>query len=125
MIASPKAFAPPEQVLGDGRLNLVGLSREELAAEMEALGEKPYRAKQLWHWIYYRGVTDFEAMTNLAKRSREAFAERFVIARPEVSRVETSVDGTRKWLLKMVDGHEIECVHIPKTSLGRVRNIRP
>jgi len=118
MIASPKAFAPPEQVLGDGRIDLIGLSREELAAEMEALGEKPYRAKQLWHWIYYRGVTDFEAMTNLAKRSREAFAERFVIARPEVSRVETSVDGTRKWLLRMIDGHEIECVHIPEDGRG-------
>ena len=118
MIASPKAFAPPEQVLGDGRLDLVGLDREELAAEMEALDEKPYRAKQLWHWIYYRGVTDFEAMTNLAKRSREAFAERFVIARPKVSRVETSVDGTRKWLLRMVDGHEIECVHIPEDGRG-------
>ncbi len=118
MIASPKAFAPPEQVLGDGRLHLIGLSREELAAEMEELGEKPYRAKQLWHWIYYRGVTDFDAMTNLAKRSREAFAERFVIARPEVSRVETSVDGTRKWLLRMVDGHEIECVHIPEEERG-------
>ena len=118
MIASPKAFAPPEQVLDDGRIDLIGLSREELAAEMEALGEKPYRAKQLWHWIYYRGVTDFEAMTNLARRSREAFAERFVIARPEVSRVETSVDGTRKWLLRMIDGHEIECVHIPEEGRG-------
>ncbi len=85
---------------------------------MEALGEKPYRARQLWHWIYYRGVTDFEAMTNLAKRSREDFAERFVIARPEVTRVETSVDGTRKWLLRMIDGHEIECVHIPEDGRG-------
>ncbi len=118
MIASPKAFAPPEQVLDDGRIDLIGLSREELAAEMEALGEKPYRAKQLWHWIYYRGVTDFAAMTNLARRSREVFAERFVIARPEVSRVETSVDGTRKWLLRMIDGHEIECVHIPEDGRG-------
>jgi 23S rRNA (adenine2503-C2)-methyltransferase len=118
MTASPTAFAPPEQVLGDGRIDLIGLSREELAAEMEALDEKPYRAKQLWHWIYHRGVTDFGAMTNLAKGSRAAFAEHFVIARPKVSRVETSVDGTRKWLLRMVDGHEIECVHIPEDERG-------
>ena len=117
-IYAPAAFAPPPQTAADGRQNLVGLSREALAAEMAALGEKPFRAKQLWHWIYHRGVTDFAAITNLSKHVRATLDERYVIARPEAAREQRSADGTRKWLLRLVDGQEVECVHIPEDDRG-------
>ncbi len=117
-MSSPQAFSPPLQGAADGRANLVGLSRAGLAAEMAALGEEPFRAGQLWHWIYHRGVRDFDRMTTLATPLRAKLAERYVIARPTVSRVETSLDGTRKWLLSMVDGREVECVHIPDEDRG-------
>ena len=115
---APAAFAAPPQVSVDGRRNLVGLSRQQLALEMEAMGEKPFRAKQLWHWIYYRGVADFAAITNLSMRFRAVLQDRYVIARPAISRDEQSTDGTRKWLLRMVDGQEIEAVHIPEADRG-------
>jgi 23S rRNA (adenine2503-C2)-methyltransferase len=102
----------------DGRRNLVGLSREELAAEMRAFGAEPFRARQLWHWIYHRGVTDFAAMTTLAKPFRAALAERYVVQRPGVSRALASFDGTRKWLLRFADGQEVETVHIPEADRG-------
>lgn len=102
----------------DGKSNLIGLSRAELADAMVGLGEKPFRAKQLWGWIYGRGVTDFQAMTNIAKPLRAALAERFVIDRPEPTRDLVSFDGTRKWLLKLQDGQEIEAVHIPEQDRG-------
>ncbi len=117
-MSSPQAFSPPLQDAADGRANLVGLSRAGLAAEMAALGEEPFRAGQLWHWIYHRGVRDFDRMTTLATPLRAKLAERYVIARPSVSRAETSLDGTRKWLLSMVDGREVECVHIPDEDRG-------
>ncbi len=115
---APAAFAPPPQLSPDGRLNLVGLSRQQLAHEMMAMGEKAFRAKQLWHWIYYRGVRDFAAITNLSKQFRAVLEARYVIARPVISEDRTSADGTRKWLLRMVDGHEVEAVHIPETDRG-------
>jgi len=115
---APTAFAAPPQLAPDGRRNLVGLSRERLAHEMEVLGEKPFRAKQLWHWIYYRGVGDFAAITNLSKRFRAVLEDKFVVACPAVSADQTSADGTRKWLLRMIDGHEVEAVHIPETDRG-------
>ena len=102
----------------DGRKNLVGLSRDELAGEMAALGAAPFRARQLWHWIYHRGATDFAAMTSLAKSFRDALAERYALARPAESRALVSADGTRKWLLRFADGQEAECVHIPEEDRG-------
>src|SRR6201996_2521094 len=98
--------------------NLVGLSRDELTAEMATLGAAPFRARQLWHWIYHRGVTDFAAMTTLAKDFRGALAEKYQIARPVESRAQISNDGTRKWLLRFADGQEAECVHIPEEDRG-------
>ena len=68
-----------------GRRNLVGLSREELTAAMAEIGQPAFRARQLWHWIYHRGATDFAAMTNLAKEFRAALAEHFIVGRPAVS----------------------------------------
>jgi len=98
--------------------NLVGLSRDELVAELAALGAAPFRARQLWHWIYHRGAVDFALMTTLAKEFRAQLAERYRIARPAESRAQLSADGTRKWLLKFADGQEAECVHIPEEDRG-------
>jgi 23S rRNA (adenine2503-C2)-methyltransferase len=102
----------------DSAKNLVGLSRDALAAELAAMGEPPFRARQLWHWIYHRGATDFAAMTSLAKEFRAALARRYVVARPTVARGQTSADGTQKWLLRFADGQEAECVHIPEEDRG-------
>ncbi len=104
--------------MADDRKNLVGLSRDELAAEMAAMGAAPFRARQLWHWIYHRGESDFAAMTTLAKPFRAELAQRYVVARPAAARALVSADGTRKWLLRFADGQEVECVHIPEEDRG-------
>ena len=98
--------------------NLVGLGRAALAAELAAFGAEPFRARQLWHWIYHRGATDFAAMTSLSKTFREELAAHYVLGRPAVSRALTSIDGTRKWLLRFPDGQEVETVHIPEEERG-------
>jgi 23S rRNA (adenine2503-C2)-methyltransferase len=85
---------------------------------MAQLGAAPFRARQLWHWIYHRGATDFAAMTSLAKSFRADLAERYGLARPAQSRALQSSDGTRKWLLRFSDGQEAECVHIPEEDRG-------
>ena len=104
------------------RESLIGLTRAELAARMAALGERPekagMRAKQVWHWLYHRGVSDFEAMTSIDKGLRAALAERYHAARPEIARAQTSEDGTRKWLLRLDDGQEVETVYIPEEDRG-------
>ncbi len=98
--------------------NLIGLSRSELTGTLAALGEKPFRAKQLWHWIYHRGVRDFEAMTTLGKPLREKLASSAVLRVPEVAAQQTSKDGTRKWLLGADDGNQVETVYIPEEDRG-------
>jgi 23S rRNA (adenine2503-C2)-methyltransferase len=98
--------------------NLIGLGINELKAELAALGLEPFRAKQVWSWIYCRGVTDFAAMSNLAKPVRDRLAEHFHIGRPTVTAHRQSDDGTRKWLACMDDGQEVECVHIPEDDRG-------
>jgi 23S rRNA (adenine2503-C2)-methyltransferase len=100
------------------RRNLVGLGRAELAAEMATAGAAPFRARQLWHWVYHRGVTNFAAMSSLAKRFREQLAANYRLDRPEIARALTSTDGTRKWLLRFDDGQEAETVHIPEADRG-------
>jgi 23S rRNA (adenine2503-C2)-methyltransferase len=100
------------------RRNLIGLDRQALAAEMAAIGMPAFRARQLWHWIYHRGATDFAAMTSLAKDFRARLAEQFVIERPVIATAQHSVDGTRKWLLRFGDGQEVETVHIPEEDRG-------
>ncbi len=115
-LAAPVTDALPAAPLRE----LVGLSREELEAALAELGEKPFRARQLWHWIYHRGATDFAQMSTLAKSLREVLAANFVVGRPVVSRDQASVDGTRKWLLKFADGNEAETVHIPEEDRGAI-----
>ncbi len=119
ILAKSALFNPPPTQLEDGRRGLVGLSREELSAELEAIGEKPFRAKQVWHWIYHQGVTDFARMSSIARPLQEKLAERFVIERPSVATVQTSTDETRKWLFRFRDGQEAETVYIPDRTEDR------
>ncbi len=97
----------------ESKLNIIGMSRDQLLAEMSAIGEKPFRAKQLWHWIYNRGETDFAAMTSISKTMQAQLAERYEVRRPQVEREMLSSDTTRKWLLRFDDGNEAETVYIP------------
>jgi len=106
----------------DGRVDLLGLARPAItevfaAAGLDARAAK-LRAKQVFHWIYHRGVTAFDAMTDIAKPMRPWLAERFVIDRPEVVEAQASTDGTRKWLLRTADGHDYEMVFIPDADRG-------
>lgn len=112
-----KEFAPPPP-RADGRVNLVGLSRDELETEVATAGLERFRARQLWHWIYHRGATDFAAMSTLAKTVRATLAERYVVERPGTVKDLRSDDGTRKWLARMDDGQEVEAVHIPEEDRG-------
>jgi 23S rRNA (adenine2503-C2)-methyltransferase len=114
-------YAPPAQP------SLVGMSREMLA---QALGEagvpegqRRMRVQQIWHWIYVRAAKDFDAMTTLSKELRAVLAQRFTLGRPPIAAEQISVDGTRKWLLRLpgerADApHEVECVYIPETDRG-------
>ncbi|WP_374524027.1 23S rRNA (adenine(2503)-C(2))-methyltransferase RlmN [Sphingopyxis sp.] len=107
---------------GGNRIDLVGLTRDAIRAELveaglDAKGAK-LRAKQIWHWIYHRGVTDFEAMTDIAKTMRPWLTDRYIIGRPTVREAQVSNDGTRKWLLAAADGQEYEMVFIPDADRG-------
>ncbi len=119
ILAKTARFAPPLAQLADGRRDLVGLSRAELAAELAAIGEAPFRAKQLWHWIYHQGVTDFARMSTVARPLQQKLAEAFVIGRPEVAAQQTSADETRKFLFRFRDGQEAETVYIPDRQEDR------
>jgi len=106
----------------DGRVDLIGLPRPRIAelfveAGLDAKAAR-LRAKQVFHWLYHRGVTEFEAMTDIAKTMRPWLAERFVIGRPQVVLAQHSADGTRKWLLRTADDHEFEMVFIPDADRG-------
>ncbi|MBG03275.1 MAG: 23S rRNA (adenine(2503)-C(2))-methyltransferase RlmN [Rhodospirillaceae bacterium] len=103
---------------GDGRTNLLGLSREEISTALAALDVERYRADQIYGWIYAKGVTDFEAMTNLSKDLRSRLQDAFRIDRPGITADQQSVDGTRKWLLGFEDGNAAETVHIPEADRG-------
>jgi 23S rRNA (adenine2503-C2)-methyltransferase len=115
--AKAALFAPPEPVLADGRCDLLGLTREEIAAALIGLGEDErsarLRARQLWHWIYHQGVTDFARMTTISRPMQARLAEAFVVGRPEAVADRLSEDRTRKWLFRFRDGQEAETVYIP------------
>ena len=117
-VPTPRDITPR----ADGRVDLIGLPKDRirelfLAAGLDIKAAK-LRAKQVFHWLYHRGVTDFAAMTDIAKDMRPWLSERFVIGRPEVVLSQHSNDGTRKWLLKTADDHEYEMVFIPDESRG-------
>jgi 23S rRNA (adenine2503-C2)-methyltransferase len=106
----------------DGRVDLLGLPRQRIAELFAEAGldarQAKLRAKQVFHWLYHRGVTDFAAMTDIAKPMRPWLTERFVVGRPEVIEAQHSSDGTRKWLLRTADGHDFEMVFIPDADRG-------
>jgi len=106
----------------DGKVELVGLPKEAIRAALEEAGLEPrqakLRAKQIWHWVYNRGVSDFSAMTDIAKAQQPWLTERFTLTRPEVVEAQVSTDGTRKWLLRTHDGHDFEMVFIPDADRG-------
>ena len=113
ILAKSALFDPPDATLSDGRRDLVGMTRDELGVELAAIGEKPFRVKQLWHWIYHQGVVDFARMSTIARPLQEKLAERFIIGRPDPVVVQTSTDETRKFLFRFRDGQEAETVYIP------------
>lgn len=100
------------------KTNIIGLSREELAAKFAELGLEKFRLKQVWQWVYFHGLREFEEMTNLSKQTRQVLDDNFYIGRPTLSRDLQSIDGTRKFLMKFEDGQEVECVHIPEADRG-------
>ena len=106
----------------DGPLNLLGLTRDALHDTLIAAGTSEKQAKmrtgQLWQWIYQKGVRQFDEMTNLSKDYRALLTENFVITLPEVVSKQVSVDGTRKYLVRIAGGHEVETVYIPETDRG-------
>jgi 23S rRNA (adenine2503-C2)-methyltransferase len=125
---APLEKAPMESYVPPAKPSLIGLSREELAARLGEIGIAPaqrkMRVQQLWHWMYVRGASSFEAMTSISKEMRKDLEQHFTVARPEVVAEQISNDGTRKWLLRLPSGdkvekaHEVECVYIPETDRG-------
>jgi len=118
---------PLQDYVAPDKLSLVGMTRDGLAAALGGIGvperRQRMRVQQIWHWLYVRGAQDFDAMTTLSKDLRAALAQKFTLARPDIAAEQTSVDGTRKWLLRLpgeIDGqpHDVECVHIPETDRG-------
>ena len=119
---------PLERYVAPDKPSLVGLTRAQLAKLLDAIGvpetQCKMRVQQLWHWIYFRGFTEFDRMSSLSKELRAKLAQHFTLERPQVMAEQISVDGTRKWLLRLpgeVQGerpHEVECVYIPDTERG-------
>src|SRR5580700_2999922 len=119
---------PLEQYVAPDKPSLVGLTRDALAAALGTIGvperQQRMRVQQLWHWLYVRGAQDFDAMTTMSKDLRAALAVRYTLARPDVVAEQVSVDGTRKWLVRLPGEHpgerphEVECVYIPEADRG-------
>ncbi len=119
LVANPDLFS--------AKPSLIGLTREDMATALKAKGvsdkQVRMRVSQLWHWLYIRGVSDFDAMTNVAKDMREMLKQHFTIARPEIVEEQISNDGTRKWLLRFPPRGagrpvEVETVYIPEAGRG-------
>ena len=100
------------------RLNLLGMSAEDLETAITAAGLPKFRARQLWRWVWRHGLTSFDEMSDLAKPVREQFATMFSLDRPVVTSRQNSTDGTIKWLLRFADGNEAETVYIPDKDRG-------
>jgi 23S rRNA (adenine2503-C2)-methyltransferase len=117
-VVTPRAITPRL----DGRIDLMGLSHLQikqlfLESQLDDKASK-LRSKQVFHWIYHRGATSFDVMTDIAKTMRPWLEQRFVIGRPEVAQEQVSSDGTRKWLLRSDDAQEYEMVFIPDADRG-------
>lgn len=112
-----KVFAAP-RTDAQGRIALVGLDLEHMREALAAHGIPAFRAKQVWHWIYQRGVRDFTAMANIPKDVRALLEKHYTVDRPKVVAEQRSEDGTIKWLLAMSDGQQVETVFIPEDERG-------
>ncbi|GAA6208884.1 23S rRNA (adenine(2503)-C(2))-methyltransferase RlmN [Cognatishimia sp. WU-CL00825] len=112
----------PRKLPTGGKTNLVGLTREAMRDALIEAGAPEKQAKmrvgQIWQWIYQWGVRDFHAMTNLSKAFRAELDEKFTLEIPEVVSKQVSTDGTRKYLVRIAGGHEVEVVYIPETDRG-------
>ena len=112
----------PRKLPASDKVNIVGLTREQLRDALIAAGtpekQARMRVQQLWHWLYVRGVSDFADMLNISRDLRETLNRHFTIARPEIVEEQISNDGTRKWLLRSPDGHDYEAVFIPDADRG-------
>lgn len=119
---TPDMLTVPRRPVDGLRPSLIGLSREQLAGALAAIDvpEKTIKMRvgQIWQWLYNKGAQDFEAMTNIAKDVRARLAETYTIARPEIVTKQVSADGTRKYLLRIAGGHEVETVYIPESDRG-------
>ncbi|PZQ52561.1 MAG: 23S rRNA (adenine(2503)-C(2))-methyltransferase RlmN [Rhodovulum sulfidophilum] len=119
---TPEVLALPRRLPEAGPTDLVGLDRDALRAALIEAGTPEHMAKmragQIWQWIYHRGVRDFEAMTNLSRDYRALLARHFQVSRPEIVTRQISADGTRKYLLRVAGGLEIETVYIPESDRG-------
>ncbi len=108
--------------LPDGPINLIGLTRDGMRAALIAAGtperQAGMRTKQVWQWLYQKGERDFAQMTNLSKDYRDMLAATFVAEVPEVVTKQVSADGTRKYLVRIAGGHEVEVVYIPEVDRG-------
>lgn len=127
MPGKPKMALAPVQDTISGKPSLIGLDREQLAAALRNNGvpekQVKMRVAQIWNWIYVRGISDFDAMSNVAKDMREMLKANFTIARPEIVEEQVSNDGTRKWLLRFPPRGagrpvEVETVYIPEEGRG-------
>lgn len=105
-----------------GKPSLIGLTRDAMREALIEIGIPEKKAKmrvgQIWHWLYFRGATDFGVMTSLSKDFRAQLAETFTLERPEIVAKQVSKDGTRKYLLRIAGGHEVEVVYIPEKNRG-------
>jgi len=112
----------PRKAPEGGKTNIVGLTRPALRDALIAMGtpekQSKMRVNQIWQWVYQWGVRDFHAMTNLAKGYRAQLDAHFEIALPEIVSKQVSADGTRKYLVRIAGGHEVEVVYIPETDRG-------
>jgi 23S rRNA (adenine2503-C2)-methyltransferase len=112
----------PRKLPEGGPTNIVGLTRDGLRAALIAAGTPDRQARmrvgQIWQWVYHWGVRDFAAMTNLAKDYRALLAEHFTVEIPEIVSKQVSADGTRKYLVRIAGGHEVETVYIPEEDRG-------
>ena len=112
----------PRKMPEGGKMNIVGLTRSALRDALIDMGtpekQSKMRVNQIWQWVYQWGVRDFHAMTNLAKAYRAQLDDVFEIAVPEIVSKNVSADGTRKYLVRIAGGHEVEVVYIPETDRG-------
>jgi len=98
--------------------NLTHFDKNNFINEIIYIEKTPYRAKQIWSWIYQRGIRNFDDMTDISKKTREILSENFCFDLPQISKDITSFDNTRKWLIKFSDQREVETVYIPEKNRG-------